>query len=282
MYLLFDIGGTNTRLSFSEDGKTFLKPAIFDTPKSFDKGIAQLEEIFKDFAQGHEIKAIAGGIAGALDEKKTKVINAPHLPEWSNKPIKSILTRIFNVPVFLENDTALVGLGEAHHGGGKDKNIVVYINIGTGVGGVRIVNGEIDKNSYGFEPGHQIIQFSDLMKSSDRYANGYLESYISGSFLEKQYGVPAHVITDSTVWDKCAIYLAYGLHNTILHWSPDVVVLGGAVMKSIKIEKVEEHLKSVMHIFPELPELKEATLGKVGGMYGALELINTFVRQSST
>jgi predicted NBD/HSP70 family sugar kinase len=273
MYLLFDIGGTNTRLSFSEDGTTFMKPAIFDTPQSFEDGVKMIEEIFKDFAQGHTIKAIAGGVAGPLDSRKTKLVNAPHLPQWVNKPLKTLLQRIFEVPVFLENDTALVGLGEATHGAGREKKIVAYISVSTGVGGVRIVDEKIDVNSMGFEPGHQIIHFGDLMKPKGSYGSGPLESYLSGAYLEKKYGVPAHVITDSTVWDKSAVYLAYGLHNIIVHWSPDVVVLGGALMKQIDIKKVEEHLKSICTIFPQLPEIRIASLGKVGGLHGALELL---------
>lgn len=271
MYLLFDIGGTNTRLSYTEDLQTFLKPAIFPTPKTFEEGINLIEEIFKDFAQGHNINAIAGGIAGPLNKQKTKLINAPHLKTWIDKPLKLVLERVFDAPVFLENDTALAALGEATRGAGKGHGIVTYITISTGVGGARIVNEKIDISSQGFEPGHQIISISDHMFSKD--CNGSLEDYISGSALELRYKKRPIEITDEKIWDKNMKMLAYGLHNTILHWSPDVVVLGGAVMKSMDIPTIGRYVRETMEIFRDTPGIEAATLGTHGGIYGAMELL---------
>ena len=48
--------------------------------------------------------------------------------------------------------------------------------------------------------------------------------------------------------------LAYGLNNTIVHWSPDIVVI---VLNDeedcIPIDRVRAHLKGILHIYPELP-----------------------------
>ena len=57
---------------------------------------------------------------------------------------------MFDCPIFLQNEAALEGLGEAVLGSGKDKKLVVLITVGTGVGGVKIVNGRFDDNLLGF------------------------------------------------------------------------------------------------------------------------------------
>ncbi|MFV1917705.1 MAG: ROK family protein, partial [Patescibacteria group bacterium] len=101
---------------------------------------------------------------------------------------------------------------------------------------------------------------------------GHLEAHISGAAVEKRYGKKPYEITDDKFWDELARLLAFGLNNTIVHWSPDVVVLGGSMMKKIgiPIDRVKFHLKKILKIFPELPEIKKAELGDLGGLHGAL------------
>ena len=73
----------------------------------------------------------------------------------------------------IANDTAVVGLGEAHRGAGIGYNIVTYITVSTGVGGTRIVDGRIDRRIYGFEPGHQTIDIDNSVWEGS--ASGQLE-----------------------------------------------------------------------------------------------------------
>jgi len=95
------------------------------------------------------------------------------------------LEEILEVPVFLRNDTAIVGLGEAHAGAGKGHEIVVYITVSTGVGGVRIIKGEIAKNQFGFEIGHQIIDLDgSVCPSCEKPVD--LENMISGRATEQR------------------------------------------------------------------------------------------------
>jgi len=77
--------------------------------------------------------------------------------------------------VFIENDASIVGLGEAVSGAGMGEEIVVYITVSTGVGGTRIVSGEIDEHAYGFEPGHELINMQDS-----------LEDLVSGTAVEER------------------------------------------------------------------------------------------------
>lgn len=271
MYILFDIGGTKTRVVATDREKFISEPVIVSTPKNFEEGIDTIKNIINNLANGGQIEAIIGGIAGPINSEKTSLANSPNLSGWVGKNIKEALSSAYNVPVFLENDSALVALGEAHFGAGKGFPIVVYLTISTGVGGARIVDGVIDRSSMGFEPGHQLIDPNKTM-CPDCDGNGDLESLVSGTSVEKRFGKKPYEIHDSAVWDQLAKFLAYGIHNTILHWSPDVIVLGGSMTKEvgIPIEGVRKHLEEYMKIFPKIPELKKSELEDFGGLYGAL------------
>ena len=268
MLLVFDIGGTKIRIASSSDGENISDPIIFPTPQNFEEAIEQFKKIAFDLSNGQKIDKVAGGVRSPLDKEKSMFISNSILPSWINKPLKQQLEQNLNTEVYLENDAALVGLGEANFGAGKNKNIVAFITVSTGVGGARLVNKSIDKNALGFEPGHQII-FPDgnLCGCGGK---GHLEAYISGSALEKMYSKKAQDITDPAVWDEIAKNLSISLNNTIVHWSPDIVVLGGSVMESIPLDKVSQYLQDFLKVFPTAPEITLATLGEKGGLYGAL------------
>ena len=242
------------RLAKSADGLTFGEPKVVSTP--VDQ--AELVRVFTQTAQellGEE-KPVA--VAGGLSRRFQTLI-----PELQNS---------FTCPVYLENDAALAALGEAHAGAGRNYNIVAYLTISTGVGGARIVKGKIDEKVSGFEPGKQFIHVP--MKPAGHLTT--LEDAVSGTSLAKKFSKPAREIADQEVWAELARILAYGLHNTIMHWSPSVVVLGGSMITgtpSIDLNAISENLKQISSVFPELPVLKVAELADFGGLHGALHFL---------
>lgn len=253
------------RVATSSDGKRIAKPKILNTPPAFEQGIKVLKSTIKDQAQEKTITAIGVGVPGPLDKQKSMVINAPNLSGWNNQPLKDKLKESFGVPIFLENDAALAGLGEATWGAGKRYKIVAYLTIGTGVGGARIVNEKIDQNALGFEPGHQIIEADKKTKT--------LENLVSGTAIESLYGQSPEEITDAKTLDRIAFHLALGLNNALVHWSPQILILGGGVMKKLPLALVEKHLRSICTIFPKLPPLKKAKLEGSSGLWGALSYL---------
>ncbi|MCE9642935.1 MAG: ROK family protein [Candidatus Andersenbacteria bacterium] len=270
MYIAFDIGGTNTRIAISKDGKTLNKPSIYPTPQDFDTGIQKFIETVKNISGNEPITAIAGGIPGPMDPQKTMLLKAPNLKGWNNKPLKALLEKELQTQVFLENDTAMWGIGEATRGAGQGFAIMAYVTVSTGVGGTRIVHEKIDASAQGFEPGHQIIDLAGPECGCG--GNGHLEAFISGTALQKKYGKAPKEIKDAQVWDETAKYLAIGLLNTAVFWSPHCIVLGGSIMKDIDIDLVQTYMREYNHILPTLPAIKKSTLGDEGGLIGALQL----------
>lgn len=274
MYLVFDIGGSKIRLAISKDKQIFGEPVILDTPKDFDEGITLIKKTVDELRGGEKIIACAGGVAGVLDKSKSELARAPHLDSWAWKPLKEKLEEALNAPVRLENDSAVVGLGEAQEGRGKGQKIVAYLTVSTGVGGARIVGGRIDENSLGFEPGHQIIDPNGPACLACG-VKGHLEALISGHEVGIRYKMKPYEIADANVWEELSKYLAMGVNNLLVHWSPDIVVIGGSMMKSvgIPIERVRAHLKEMFKIFPAIPPVELASLGDLGGLYGGLAML---------
>lgn len=267
MYLVFDIGGTNMRVGISADGKTILRSKTVLTPKDFNQGIQTLKQEALELSGGQKIEAIAGGLAGPLDLDKSMLVTSPHIEGWIQKPFKQELQKALNAPLHLENDAHLGGLGEVSFGAGVGKAIIAFITIGTGVGGVRIVDGKIDRNMLGFEPGHQIIVPDG--KPCHCGGKGHLEAYIGGAYLDQN---------SPHIWDDVAKDLAIGLNNVTVFWSPEVIVLGGAVMQSIPLDAVRAYLKQLVTIFPTPPEITRAKLGDQAGLFGALSLLNSLLQ----
>jgi glucokinase len=271
-YVIFNISGTKTRIATSDDLSTLNDIRVFDTPKTFKEGLKMIIKEIEELKPESKIKGVAGGVRGLLNEDKSGIENDAILLDWAKKPLKEELSKHFKAPVYLENDTAMAGLGEAVLGAGKDIDIVVYHTIGTGVGGVKIENGEIDEASKGFEPGHQILDIDRTILGDE--ITPTLENLVSASGLEARLGTnPTEIPQSDVVWDELAEYLAQGLRNTILYWSPDVIILGGAMIlgePKIEIEKIRKYTVEALDNFEQSPFITTSTLKDEAGLYGAM------------
>ena len=252
------------RIAGSTDLKKFGEPVILTTPQDYEEGVKVFAETVANICGSDEPRRIIVGLPGILSEDRHSLFKAPHLRHWEGKDIKRDLEDKLNTTVYLENDSALVGLGEAHFGAGQEFPILAYITVSTGVGGVRIVDGEIEKSKYGFEPGHHIIELGGETRE--------LEDLVSGAAVGQKYGKPPYEITDEKVWNDLAKILAKGLYNVVLDWSPDVIVLGGSMFNDvgIKVPTVIKYLNEVNTTYPSMPIIKKAELGDLGGLYGGM------------
>lgn len=265
MYILIDIGGTKTRVALTEHREAFLDPVVFHTPQNFEEWSVQLRDAVISLTQGRKISGIISGVPGIFTEDGT-IVTTPNLPEWKDAPLQGKLVELFDCPVIIKNDTALVGLGEAVYGAGKGHAIVAYLTISTGVNGVRIVDGAIDHTTFGFEIGHSII---DAEHRRD------VESLIGGGALERRFGKPSHEVHDVHLWEKVNYYAGVFGANTTMYWSPSIIVYGGPVMNDLHIEIIEREAQQFLHMYPKTPIFIRGTLKDFGGLYGALALSKT-------
>lgn len=279
-YVLFDIGGTNIRVTVSDDLKSFEKPIKFKTPQVFSEGVDKILEAVHTLTNGNGgVRAMAGGVRGILSEDKSMIAQDDVLNKWVEKPLVETLEKKLKTKVYLENDAAVVGLGEANFGAGVGADIMVYHTISTGVGGAKIENGLVDSYSVGFEPGRQILDIDRTILGDDILPT--LENLVSGSAVEARTGQKPYEIPQSdTIWDQLAYYLAHGLRNTVLYWSPDVIVLGGSMIVGdprIRLDDIRRHTQEVLGEDIPCPLIKDAELNDDGGLYGAMVMLSNEV-----
>ncbi|MBP9836499.1 MAG: ROK family protein [Candidatus Pacebacteria bacterium] len=271
-YIILDIGGTKTRVASTNDLRKIDKISKFNTAPKFKAGMESIIKAIEDMKITDKIQGIAIGIRGRINEDKTALENDSVLSDWAKKPLAETLEKHFKTAVFIENDTALAGLGEAVHGAGQGADIVAYHTISTGIGGVKIENGVIDQSGFGFEPGHQILDIDRTILGID--ITPTFENLVSGSGLEARMGVKPYDIPQSDlIWNELAEYLAHGLRNTILYWSPDAIILGGSMIigdPKIEIEPIRKYTVEVLDGFVACPFITIATLGDDAGLYGAM------------
>ena len=134
-----------------------------------------------------------------------------------------------------------------------------------------MVNGNIYHGIFNPEAGHQI--FSREGEPCDCGQLGDLESLASGKSLQKKTGKEPIEVEGSDTWREAMEWIAIGVANSILHFSPEIVVIGGGMTKNKEIffAPINEALKKYLKFTPPVPVVPSG-LGQDSSLIGALEL----------
>lgn len=262
--LIFDVGGTRSRIALVENG-VMGEIRHFDTDESaagFARMLQEMEEVVGD----RTLHAVAGGLAGQFEGKEGRLILARNIPNWIGNKVIERMERLFRCPVYIENDVIMGGLGEAHYGAGVKDGVMAYFTVSTGVNGVRIVDGDVDRTIARYELGYQVIAGVDGRPQS-------LEWLTGGHDFEQRRGRKPREVRDSSVWAVEARNLALGMYNTILFWSPDVIVFNGSMMRDIDLKLVQRELDELGLVMPKWPRLEYSKLGDKAGLHGSLVIL---------
>ena len=135
MYIAIDLGGTNARISCSENlnDVKFEKIIKFELSHNFENDYGKIIEAIKNVSGG-DVKAIGIGTPGTYSEDKKNLISAKNLSEWVEKSFVNYFSKEFGCPVFADNDAVVASLGEYYYGQNKKKDFL-YLTWGTGIGG---------------------------------------------------------------------------------------------------------------------------------------------------
>lgn len=134
--------------------------------------------------QSGRVVAVGLGVAGKLDTSAGRVVFSPNLPNMSGFPLTPRLQEALQIPVFMENDANVFGLGEAWVGQGRKMPNWIGVTLGTGVGGCLIADGALwvgDRLGFAGEIGHMIVDPSGPPCACGQ--TGCLEAHASGSAL---------------------------------------------------------------------------------------------------
>lgn len=265
MYILADIGGTKMRIAGSRNLSKLEEPIIIDTPKNYAQALGALAVASQHIAAGGPVESVAVGLPVLVSKDMQTIVDATNLPAWEGHTFARDLEKALGARVIVENDTAMVGLGEAMYGAGVGVRVLMYLTVSTGVNAARIVDQRIDHENHGVSTGRQYVSMGEEPVP--------WETLISGVAIQKKYGMhPKALGKDTPVWEELARITAFGIHNTILHWMPERIVLGGSMFNEIGIpvERVRFHLENIRTGYQKIPEIVHSRLGNLGGLWGGL------------
>lgn len=292
-----DIGGTKIAVGIVDDAGRVLSKleSPTDADNGYSNGLERIIAMLRETAReaGVEISGIGIGSSGMVYPFSGAFGDVDFLPGWQgNNPVED-LARVFNVPVALENDADASALGEASWGTGKGKSRLVYVTVGTGIGGGIILDGQLYRGADMAHPeiGHHVIDPSGPLCSCG--FRGCWESLATGpalvAWLTSNAPAEQRYPKDLTAKQICqlaqqgdelarravereAFYLGLGLANLINLFVPDVIVLGGSVMKSaaLFLGGIRKVISQGCRFVPfEKTELALASLGEDANLIGA-------------
>lgn len=297
-----DLGGTKIKFGLVNAVGNLIYESIM--PTEADKGANQVIEnlisavkLTQEYALENNIVPIGVGIGtpGIVDRSNRIVLGgSDNIEGWSQLKLSDIIESACKLPVSLNNDANMMGLGEQAFGAAQDCSDVLFLTIGTGIGGAIIINGKLfgGFENRGTELGH-IPLFTDGIPCSCGSV-GCLEAYASTTALTQQYKercdkagknfmeeITGKLIIDlykqqdsiaiESLHEHCR-YLGRGIAGLVNIFSPQRVVLGGGISESgtFYIEKIQEYYLS--YVMPDCAvntEICAATLGNNAGVLGA-------------
>ena len=174
-----------------------------------------------------------GPVDPAPESKTWGYITSTPKAGWKDTDITGILGRRLEVPVGFDTDVNAAALAEAVMGAGCGLDPVLYLTIGTGIGGGALVNGRLLHGLMHPEMGHIRImrREGDTFPGCCPFHKDCLEGLAAGPAVEGRWGVRGEQLgSDHPAWDLEAWYLAQGLVSMTMILSPQAVILGGGVM----------------------------------------------------
>lgn len=237
-----------------------------------------------DYFKQYDLKAIGIGSFGPIDLNKDSstygyITTTPKLA-WANFNFLGEMKEHFDIPMVWTTDVNAAAYGEYVAGRGKGTSSCVYYTFGTGVGGGAIQNGKFLEGFSHPEMGHTLVlrHPDDAFEGSCPFHSDCLEGMAAGPAVEKRSGKKGQELTkEDPVWDIVAYYIAQAVYNTTLMISPDVVILGGGVMKQDQLyAKIKEQYKQFPKGYVKAPPLDEyivsPALGDDQGTIGCFAL----------
>jgi len=289
MTIGIDIGGTNIKGVLMNGNKVVVRKKISTKSKSNKKIIlTQLFECINYLIKkGGRIREIGVGVAGPIDFKNKKILNPPNVTAFKNFHLGEMIKNKFGIETVIDNDVNYLTLAEAILGAAKEKNFVIGLGLGTGVGGGIVLNEKIFHGANGSagEIGHMII--FDNGRQCHCGSKGCLEAYVNERGIKKTtkeiFGKEIDSITlfemakkgnkkAIKVWQITGQYLGIGLANLVNIMNPDIVVIGGGIANvgGLLLRSAgKEMKKNVLSPLAKNTLVVKAKLGEYAGAIGA-------------
>lgn len=301
-----DLGGTSVKYALIDNEGVFHCQGKLPSNAhiSADAVITQLVTAIQEVQAAAqqlnvEVKGIGIGTPGIVDNTNRIVLGgAENIKGWENLPLADRIEAIVKLPVMLGNDANLMGLGETMYGAGKGDTHVVFLTVGTGIGGAVVIDGKLFNGfaNRGTELGH--VPLIANGEPCNCGAVGCLEHYASTSALVRQFAQRAKAaglsypdeeingelivrlykegnpVAVESLEQHCD-YLGHGIAGFINIFSPQKIVIGGGLSEAgdFYIQKISERAhRYAMADCAVNTVIMAAALGNKAGSLGAASL----------
>jgi glucokinase len=292
-HLGLDLGATNLKWAVvARDGDDWSTVAQGQEPTRLvpdsagvpDSVVAQLGEVARRVGERDgPVVSVGIGVPGLYDPSTGATRFLVNLPgPWRDHPVAAPVSAAVGLPVRLINDARAFGLAEQRLGAGRGTRSMIGLTLGTGVGGVIVVDGRVLQGRDGTagEIGHQTL---DPDGPSCGCGNrGCLEAYARADRIAEACGTAtaAEAIARARSGDARAIagmasvarWLGIGIGNVVTLVTPERIVIGGgnAVAADLLFDGIRVELRArVRTTSLDGVEVVAAELGTWAGAIGA-------------
>lgn len=206
-------------------------------------------------------------------------------PGWAHTDLAGAVRRALGVPVAFDTDVNAAAMGEYQWGAAQHLDSLIYVTVGTGLGGGGMVHGRLIHGLIHPEMGHIRVphdRVADPFAGTCPFHGDCLEGLASGAALEARWGQRGEALpADHPAWELEAQYLAYGMVSIICIWSPQHLLLGGGVMSQTHLfPRIRRLVHRLLNGYIRAPALIDGVdtyivppaLGERAGVLGAMAL----------
>ncbi len=308
-----DIGGTKALVGFVDpEGRILAQDRyLLGSQREPQQMVAELAARLRSLSarSGLAWERVAGlgySTAGMMDVESGVIFASPNQGAWRDVPFKALLREAVGVPAWIEMDANAAALGEAWKGAGAGAEHFIYVVVGTGIGSGILVRGQVLRGHRGTagEIGHTTIEPDGPLCNCGNY--GCLEALAAGPAIALRaqgailqgrrtqiealaggQGVTAEVVVQAArlgdevaqdVLARTAGYIGIGLANVITLLSPEVIALGGGVMRGagdLLLEPIRREVARRCGSWVDVQSRRIllSTLWEEAGLLGAARLV---------
>ncbi|MGD0479924.1 MAG: ROK family protein [Terracidiphilus sp.] len=302
-----DLGGSHATCGLVEDDRILATETLdVENARSLAGILPRLADSLKRLgggriALGGEVSGVTVGIPTIVDFRRGKTLGTSGKYDDADQvDLQSWSQETLGLPLYLENDARMALLGEAYAGAARGFEDIVMITLGTGIGGVAMIEGKLLRGKHaqaGCLGGHLPVKLNGRQCTCG--AIGCAEAEASGwslPLLVKEWAG----IADSSlsrcenigfrelfaeaargdrvaceIRDHCLRVWATVTVGLVHAYDPEIVILGGGVMKSA--DRILPYIKSHVQRHAWTPwgkvEVRAAELGDNAALLGAIPMV---------
>ncbi len=298
-----DVGGTKIAAGVVSPEGDILNEVRYPSAGPQERLLSTIARAVDEVKNGFEVGGTCLAVPGTVSTTENKVINAPNLHAIEGVPLKDELEERTELSTTVENDANAAAWGEFRFGAGSEATHLIFITLGTGVGGGVVSHGLLLRGAQGAggEMGHITIQATGPRCGCGNH--GCLEALASGTAIARRAREVANEKPDSalgrlavertvlgedvaelaregdeaarSVLEETGRWLGIGLAGFVNVFNPEVIAIGGGAARAgdliLDATRHEVRLRA-MSPGRDLVEIKEATLGAQSGILGAAAL----------